>query len=74
MAVPASEALVRKHYKYMFWPDWDFEQLFDMDTDPGELEDISNSTDPKVKEVPKDMKSRFAELKRLVKSNEIVTV
>lgn len=73
-AIPASEALVRRDYKYMFWPDWDFEQMFDLVNDPGELNDISNSTDPKIKEVLKEMKSRFVELKKLVKSDEMVTL
>lgn len=73
-AVPASEALVRREYKYFFWPDWQLEQLFDLVNDPGELDDISNSSDPKIREVLKEMKGRFLELKRLVKSDEPVTL
>lgn len=72
--VPSSEALVRKDYKYMYWPDFSFEQLFDLGSDPGELEDIFNSTDPAIAKVRANMKKRFEELKNLVKSDKIVTL
>lgn len=72
--VPASEALVRKDYKYMFWPDFGYEQLFDLVNDPGEVEDIFNSTDPRIQGLKKEMKERFDVLKRLVKSKGVVTV
>ena len=72
--IPSSEALVRKNYKYMYWPDFGYEQLFDLINDPGELEDIYNSTDPKIVDIKKEMKTRFYELKKLVKSQEIVTL
>jgi len=72
--IPSSEALVRKDFKYMYWPDFDFEQLFDLKTDPGELEDLANSTDPEMKDLLREMKSRFVELKKLVKSDEIISL
>jgi arylsulfatase A-like enzyme len=72
--IPSSEALVRKNYKYMYWPDYDFEQLFDLVKDPGEIDDIFNSTDPEIRSVLNEMKRRFEELKVLVKSDEIVTL
>ena len=72
--IPSSEALVRKDYKYMFWPDYSYEQLFDLVNDPGEMEDIFNSTDPAIAVVRSDMKRRFEQLKNLVKSDEIVTL
>eukprot|EP00578_Thalassiosira_sp_NH16_P020710 CAMPEP_0181100994 /NCGR_PEP_ID=MMETSP1071-20121207/13504_1 /TAXON_ID=35127 /ORGANISM="Thalassiosira sp., Strain NH16" /LENGTH=670 /DNA_ID=CAMNT_0023183789 /DNA_START=229 /DNA_END=2237 /DNA_ORIENTATION=- len=71
--IPASEALVRKDFKYMYWPDWNYEQLFDLVNDPGEMEDIFNSTKPEIVEIKMAMKKRFAELKKLVKSDELVT-
>lgn len=43
--IPASTALVRKKYKFMTWPDYKMEQLFDLDTDPLELQDLINSTE-----------------------------
>jgi len=72
--IPSSEALVRKDYKYMYWPDFGYEQLFDLVNDPGELEDIFNSTDPDVVDIKNNMKKRFDELKSSVKSEEIVTL
>lgn len=72
--IPSSEALVRKDYKYMYWPDYGFEQLFDLINDPGEMEDIINSTNPKIVDVKESMKRRFVELKNIVQSEEIVTL
>ena len=72
--IPSSEALVRKDYKYMYWPDYGYEQFFDLKKDPGEIDDLLNSTDPKIRDVLSEMKGRFAELKKLVKSDEIVTL
>ena len=72
--IPSSEALVRKDYKYMYWPDYKYEQLFDLVKDPGELEDIFNQNDTKTMSIKKDMKRRFKELKNIVKSGEIVTL
>jgi arylsulfatase len=39
--IPASEALVRKDWKYMYWPDDDVEQLFDLKNDPREENDLA---------------------------------
>lgn len=72
--IPASEALVRKNYKYMYWPNYKYEQLFDLVNDPGEMEDIFNSTKPDVVEIRNEMKRRFEELKNLVQSDAIVTL
>jgi arylsulfatase A-like enzyme len=72
--IPSSEALVRKDYKYMYWPDYGYEQLFDLKNDPGELDDLWNSTDPQVRDVLREMKSRFDELRQLVKSDAVVTL
>jgi arylsulfatase A-like enzyme len=72
--IPASEALVRKNYKYMYWPNYKYEQLFDLVNDPGEMEDIFNSTKPDVVEIRNEMKRRFQELKNLVQSDAIVTL
>jgi arylsulfatase A-like enzyme len=38
--IPASEALVRKDYKYMLWPNYDVEQFFDLKNDTYELNDL----------------------------------
>lgn len=59
--IPASEALVRKDMKYMLWPDFDREQLFDLKADPFEENDII--ADPTHQAALKEMRTRFAELK-----------
>jgi arylsulfatase A-like enzyme len=59
--IPACEALVRKDMKYMLWPDFDREQLFDLKADPFEENDIIK--DPAQKKTLAEMRARFAELK-----------
>ena len=38
--IPASEALVARDWKYILWPDWGVEQLFDLARDPHEEHDV----------------------------------
>ncbi len=59
--IPSSEALVRKDWKYFYWPDFQREQLFDMSGDPREENDLA--ADPAQAERLAEMRSRFAELK-----------
>lgn len=59
--IPASEALVRKDWKYFFWPEFDHEQLFDLKKDPMEENDLAN--DPRYFEQLDDLRRRFAKLK-----------
>lgn len=63
--IPASEALVRKDWKYMFWPDFKREQLFDLTNDPMEERDLIN--DPAQKDRLTEMRKRFEELKAAAK-------
>ena len=59
--IPASEALVRKDWKYIYWPQHQVEQLFDLKADPREENDLvqvaahANMLD--------EMRQRFRELK-----------
>mmetsp|Transcript_19392 Transcript_19392/g.40899 ORF Transcript_19392/g.40899 Transcript_19392/m.40899 type:complete len:585 (-) Transcript_19392:230-1984(-) len=67
--IPASEALVRKDYKYFYWPNFKYEQLFDLKNDPGELNDLFNSEDPVHQQKLKEMRKRFVELKMMAHSD-----
>ena len=59
--IPASEALVRKDWKYFYWPDFKTEQLFDVQADPIEEKDLI--ADPAQTERLAEMRRRFTELK-----------
>jgi arylsulfatase len=59
--IPSSEALVRKGWKYFYWPDFQREQLFDLKADPTEENDLA--ADPMHSKQMAEMRSRFAELK-----------
>jgi arylsulfatase A-like enzyme len=59
--IPASEALVRKDVKYLFWPDFKYEELFDLARDPGEERDLAR--EPAHAARLAQLRSRFAELK-----------
>lgn len=63
--IPASEALVRTDWKYMFWPDHKYEQLFDLTKDPREENDLAK--DPAYAAKLAEMRTRFAELKAAAK-------
>ena len=63
--IPASEALVRKDYKYFYWPETKTEQLFHLKTDPIEEQDLIK--DPAHAEVLASLRQRFAELKEAAK-------
>ncbi|MBL8798453.1 MAG: sulfatase [Planctomycetia bacterium] len=64
-SLPASEALVRKDWKYLYWPDAKYEQLFDLRTDPHEENDLAR--DPKHTAQLAEMQKRFGELKAAAK-------
>jgi len=63
--IPASEALVRKDWKYFYWPEQKIEQLFDLTTDPIEENDLA--ADPKHAAKLTEMRQRFNELKNAAK-------
>lgn len=60
--IPASEALVRRHEKYFYWPDFQREQLFDLAADPQEQHDLAN--DPAAASRLASLRARFNELKQ----------
>mgnify|MGYP001826880224 CR=1 FL=1 len=63
--IPASEALVRKDWKYFYWPEQKLEQLFDLKADPGEQNDLAK--EPQHAEKLAEMRKRFQELKEAAK-------
>ncbi len=63
--IPSSEALVRKDIKYMYWPDYNVEQLFDLTVDPHENNDIIH--DSKYSDRLTELRTRFAALKAAAK-------
>ncbi len=63
--IPASEALVEKNWKYFYWPEHDYQQLFCLLDDPLEEHDLAN--DPAHSERLGRMRQRFAELKAAAK-------
>jgi arylsulfatase len=58
--LPKAEALVRKDYKYLYWSQYDYHQLFHVAEDPMEEVDLVNETS--VAGVLVAMKARFNEL------------
>jgi arylsulfatase A-like enzyme len=63
--IPASEALVRKDWKYFYWPDFKLEQLFHVQADPFEENDLAS--DPAQADRLAEMRKRFNELKSAAK-------
>jgi hypothetical protein len=62
--LPQAEALVRKDFKYMHWPEYKFDQLFNLKKDSMEENDIVNTTEHAGLLLA--MKARFLELKAAV--------
>lgn len=59
--IPASEALVRPQIKYIYWPDFQYEELFDLRRDPHETRNLAQA--PAYQTQLKQLRRRFAELK-----------
>jgi len=63
--IPSSEALVRKDVKYLWWPDFKHEELFDLKADPHEERNLAG--DPAQRAQLDSLRKRFAELKAAAK-------
>jgi arylsulfatase A-like enzyme len=59
--IPASQALVRRHEKYILYPEWDYEELFDLRADPREERDLAR--DPAHAHRLPALRARLAELR-----------
>ncbi len=63
--IPSSEALVRKDVKYLYWPDFQHEELFDLTADRAETHNLAAA--PHQAKTLASLRSRFAELKAAAK-------
>ena len=63
--IPSSEALVRKEVKYLYWPDFQHEELFDLTADRAETHNLAAA--PNQAKTLTGLRSRFAELKAAAK-------
>lgn len=41
--IPASEGVIRRETKYVLYPEWEYEQLFDLQADPQELQNLAEN-------------------------------
>jgi arylsulfatase len=39
--IPSSQGVMRKDWKYIEWPEFDYQQLFDLQADPGEIRNLA---------------------------------
>jgi arylsulfatase A-like enzyme len=58
--IPSSQALVRKDVKYIWWPDFKHEELFDLRHDPHETHNLA--ADPAQRAVLEELRERFKKL------------
>jgi arylsulfatase len=70
--IPAVFALIRKDYKYFYWPQVRYEQLFRIETDPYEEADILNSTAQTTQQALQIMKARYLFMKTWAQSGNPV--
>lgn len=63
--IPSSQALVGNHWKYLFWPDHQVEELFDLVADPREERDLIK--DPAQAAALTTLRQRFADLAQQAK-------
>jgi len=59
--IPASEALVRKDMKYIWWPEFEYEELFDLKSDPHEQRNLVDH--PDYTDTLAELRARLEELK-----------
>ncbi|MEN9635170.1 MAG: hypothetical protein RL077_3574 [Verrucomicrobiota bacterium] len=59
--IPSSQALVRKDLKYLYWPDFKHEELFDLRTDRTETNNLAAA--PAQRATLTALRARFAELR-----------
>lgn len=70
--LPSSLALVRKDTKYIHWPEYDYEELFQLRTDPYEERNVFNTSLQTSKALLDEVKGRFEELKAAAEDGDKV--
>jgi len=70
--LPSVFALIRKDYKYFYWPQLKYEQLFCVENDPYEESDILNSTMQTTQRALHMTRARFSFLKSWAQSGNPV--
>jgi arylsulfatase len=70
--IPAVFALIQKEYKYIYWPQTKYEQLYNYAQDPFEEFDIYNATTQTNQQLLVDMKARYAYLKNMSQNGHAV--
>lgn len=63
--IPSSEAVVRKEVKYIFWPEYDHEELYDLKADP--LEEQNLAADPTQAKRLASLRTRLKQLRESAK-------
>lgn len=63
--IPSSEAIIARDSKYILWPDYNYEEFFDLEKDP--MEKTNRITDPSFASKIKFLKERFSILKESAK-------
>lgn len=57
--VPSVFGLIRRDYKYFYWPVKDYEQVFHIEADPYEEDDLLNATSVTTTGILEDLKERY---------------
>ncbi len=63
--IPSSQALVRKDFKYIYWPDFAYEELYDLKADPQEQKNLI--ADPTMANRLTELKKQFEQLREGVR-------
>jgi arylsulfatase len=57
--IPSSQAVVRRDLKYVLYPEWEYEQLFDLRSDPTELRNLAG--DASARALLETMRTKLAD-------------
>lgn len=57
--IKAVQALVRKDYKYVYWPDYKLEELFHLPSDPYEENDLMKSNETNHSDILDELRIEF---------------